>query len=1367
MKKELLRILSLTLFVVMMVSVTNTTTFAASDTVYLSEQADISGSINEYTGSIENGSDQLTVNGNHDFEAGQGIAIANGSSESHTNNWLITTVKSVDGNTLTLNKAASNVTSNSAVIHDDTIAVNAVISGGNATYVFDVDDLNVKGLDLGSNATYEGNGATLHLPKSYSNVGWVQSMITVEDDSDITFTGFTVDGGLYDGVASTPQLGVALLKINDSQGIEVTNNTFKRSNYTAVVIDGSVSDVEVSNNTIKETGVAITAMPEYKGVLNLTDATFAGNVISGGKSEGISILSGMNDNSGKADNILIQDNTVSGKPGTGITYGSRTTNVKVIGNIVKDTNNGIVARDESLEPVNTMINDSAVIADNTISSVNYNHLILDGKNITIENNTFKNGKTVILLGRGNVENVEVSNNDFVDIESTPETAVSLQNVSGFSHSGNTYNGVNEDGEVTVEDPTTEDSTQEDPTTEEPVQESDTVYLSSNDAISGSTFIYTGSMTGGRQVITLTTSHDFLPGQGVLVQGAGNDDTSNKWLSATIVATTNNTLSIDKKASTSVSKVVVLHDDTKAVNEAIQETGKTYIFDFEDMNVKGIKFTSGNTFDGQGVRLHLPQAYSNVKWVQNMLEVRGQDDVTVKNFVIDGDYSDGVDSDGNTGVSLLNVIDSTNITVDSSTFEDTNYSALVVQGEVSNLSITDNSFTDTGVAISVMPLYMGTLKASGIEISGNSIYDSSREGISIVSGMRNNSGYADDILIHDNTIDTTAGSAIQYGSRTTNITVSDNTIKNSNNGITARDENNEPVKSMINDQAKISGNYIADVKYNHMILDGKNIEVSDNTMVAGTTPILLGRGEVDTVSVKSNNFTDFDGTEANVVYAVNATNVDVSDNTINDVATEDPTTEDPTTEDPTTEDPTTEDPTTEDPTTEDPTTEDPTTEDPTTEDPTTEDPTTEDPTTEEPVDDPVVIDPIDGHVYLSQFENISNSIQEFTGSISAGSNALTINGSHDFKAGYGIAIEGASNKDYLNNWFTTQVTKVEGNTVYLSENATKNAYNIKVIHDDTQAVNEAIKNGNATYHFDLDVINVKGVNLQSNATYLGDGVQLNLPISYSAVQWVQGMILATDVSNITIEGFTIDGGKTRGVHGDDITGVALFLALDSNNITVRNNTFQNNFYIGVDFQGNIRDIQVLNNNILNTDVGILAMPEWQGVLYLENALYQGNYIDGGTSEGVSIESGMYSNPGYAKNVKIIDNVIKNKSATGIQYGGRTYGMEILNNDISNSNNGITTRDENLEPVDHMTSDGAIIRGNIITNVKWNPMILDGKNITVERNTFNGGSTIILLGRGEVNGIMISNNIFNNITTSPEQSIIKLKTSNVTVRDNTYN
>ena len=385
----------------------------------------------------------------------------------------------------------------------------------------------------------------------------------------------------------------------------------------------------------------------------------------------------------------------------------------------------------------------------------------------------------------------------------------------------------------------------------------------------------------------------------------------------------------------------------------------------------------------------------------------------------------------------------------------------------------------------------------------------------------------------------------------------------------------------------------------------------------------------------------------------------------------------------------------------------------------------------------------------------------------GSNVIELTTtSHDFEAGQGILIQSAGNDSSMNNWLKTTVTAVNGNQLTLATTAKGGAYSTSVLHDDTDAVNAAISTGKSVYYFDVPEMNVKGVKLKSNTMYNGlDICTLYLPMAYSDVPYVQQMIEVDGVDNVTFKNFTVDGNKSKGLYATTEVGVILMKITWASGINVIDNTFQNSGYLAVNMRTTVSDILVEGNTILGTDVGIYAMPEYMGSLYLDNAVFRNNYIDGGTSEAISISSGLWNNVGYANNVLIENNVMKNKSATCVQLGSRTTNITVRNNDISGSNHGITTMDLNLEGLEDMIAENILIEGNKIHDNTWHNLQIDGYNVTIRDNEIYNGNDVLMLGRTYLDGAVVENNIFTNVGTSLGAiSIFNLH--NATIENNTF-
>lgn len=84
--------------------------------------------------------------------------------------------------------------------------------------------------------------------------------------------------------------------------------------------------------------------------------------------------------------------------------------------------------------------------------------------------------------------------------------------------------------------------------------------------SGSANTYTGSITSGSQTLMLTTSsHDFVAGQGISIPGAG---AAAETLVTTVSAVNGAVITVSVAASTTASAVTVGHDDTAAIQAAL-------------------------------------------------------------------------------------------------------------------------------------------------------------------------------------------------------------------------------------------------------------------------------------------------------------------------------------------------------------------------------------------------------------------------------------------------------------------------------------------------------------------------------------------------------------------------------------------------------------------------------------------------------------------------------------------------------------------------------------------------------------------------------------------------------------------------------
>jgi hypothetical protein len=86
--------------------------------------------------------------------------------------------------------------------------------------------------------------------------------------------------------------------------------------------------------------------------------------------------------------------------------------------------------------------------------------------------------------------------------------------------------------------------------------------------SGSNQTTTGSIATGSSILTLSSPIDFANGQGIRIDGAGTDGDGTRLIATIIAGAGSTTLILSKPADTSVTAANVWHDDTAAIQSAI-------------------------------------------------------------------------------------------------------------------------------------------------------------------------------------------------------------------------------------------------------------------------------------------------------------------------------------------------------------------------------------------------------------------------------------------------------------------------------------------------------------------------------------------------------------------------------------------------------------------------------------------------------------------------------------------------------------------------------------------------------------------------------------------------------------------------------
>ena len=238
-----------------------------------------------------------------------------------------------------------------------------------------------------------------------------------------------------------------------------------------------------------------------------------------------------------------------------------------------------------------------------------------------------------------------------------------------------------------------------------------------------------------------------------------------------------------------------------------------------------------------------------------------------------------------------------------------------------------------------------------------------------------------------------------------------------------------------------------------------------------------------------------------------------------------------------------------------------------------------------------------------------------------------------------------------------------------------------------------------------------INLKSNVTYHGDaGATLNMNFNGS-------MLNVSNLSNVTIEGLTFQGGSTR---GSGFGGI--IMGENTTNLTIRDNTFQ---HIGLDAAVYIYesdDLKVVGNNFVDVH---------QGVSYINN-----EPIDHGP---VTIASNTFKG---VERMAIEVQQDEQGAKVGIPDAAGINGLYVDYNSIDNSQypNGAL-----LQPMISLvggTYDGekTSVQHNTITNAYW-AIETDNRDMTVEHNTMSKVTWGI--GISHTPNSSYQNNIFTNV------------------------
>jgi outer membrane biosynthesis protein TonB len=349
--------------------------------------------------------------------------------------------------------------------------------------------------------------------------------------------------------------------------------------------------------------------------------------------------------------------------------------------------------------------------------------------------------------------------------------------------------------------------------------------------------------------------------------------------------------------------------------------------------------------------------------------------------------------------------------------------------------------------------------------------------------------------------------------------------------------------------------------------------------------------------------------------------------------------------------------------------------------------------------------------------VSGSITETLCAFIAGSDKITVDSTESFLVGQGVAIEGAGRSGVKDGWLVTAILSIDGNVLTVRNTPQTNGYAKRLIHDDSAAMQEAVNAAGSKLIIDVKHCYIHNVRLKSDLTVTGDRPILYAPpyttnpnrrynVDYQ-------IFYIEEKHNIVIDNLVFDQGSTRGVEGDLYNGVISFRSINNENITFKNNLFQNGKYLAGRNYGSQKNIRFYRNTFNNVDTAM----HFYGDIQADGITIEENVVSDGTSECVAIISGQ-SPDSWAKNIKIINNRFSGKvNSAAIFYGGNTTHCEIAFNTIENCLGGIICYDTHIE-TQPITSQHISIHGNTITTGSWIGIQAAGRDIEITKNTITG-------------------------------------------------
>lgn len=292
-----------------------------------------------------------------------------------------------------------------------------------------------------------------------------------------------------------------------------------------------------------------------------------------------------------------------------------------------------------------------------------------------------------------------------------------------------------------------------------------------------------------------------------------------------------------------------------------------------------------------------------------------------------------------------------------------------------------------------------------------------------------------------------------------------------------------------------------------------------------------------------------------------------------------------------------------------------------------------------------------------------------------------------------------------------------------------------VSNDTKPIQSAIdfasKNGVSIVFIPEGTYLVRNLRLKANVTLVGEGENSILKADPSCQTW-DGILYCEKLNTVLINNITFDGNKPV-VPGDPQKGTVNLWVNDSQNVEIKNCSFQNNFYLGICIKRS-NTISISNCKFINLDCGIITSSYPSSNITITN-----NYFDGAEySEPISIFG---LNEGYHENITITNNIIKNHTkGSGILVRAAKT-VFISDNTIDNCGTGIYLASAEYNGVLYGVYD-AIVENNTIKNTIFEGILINGSiNSIVAGNKIENAGSYGLLTKKANNNIISNNALIN--------------------------